>query len=236
MRKLNIYCDESGISKPHRYFGIGSLWIPWDVEFSLRQEIAEFRQRTGMIREFKWTKVSTPKLVYYKQFCDFLNFHQSIEFRCIIVNKGLLDLGRYFKGDKEAGFYTFYHWLLRHRARSSDDNETYYVYAHQRNTRRRSALAALKSICNNGYRKDGGNCDPFKTMESVTSQEDLIQLCDVLTGAVTMTWNKSYKSDAKCALRSHLEDLSGIPGLCWGTNAWARRKFNVWPWRPKERS
>jgi hypothetical protein len=233
LKKYNVYCDESGTTGTCRHFGIGSLWVQWPAEAHLRVEIGAFRARTNMVRELKWEKVSASRVLAYAEFADFLFTQAGVEFRCIVVDKSKVDYHHYFRGDEEAGFYAFYYHVLSQRAkRLCNDGEAYYVYTDERKNRKASRLNTLRIICNRGYRKNGGHAEPFRLVQPVASHtEDLVQLADVLTGAVVSAANAGCTSPAKLALQNFIAEQAHLPSLTVPTGPGAS-KFNIWHWRP----
>lgn len=56
--RYNVYCDEASTHGGVRYMLIGGLWVPWDIERSVRDTISDVRDQHHLRAEMKWTKVS----------------------------------------------------------------------------------------------------------------------------------------------------------------------------------
>ena len=88
------------------------------------------------------------------------------------------------------------------------------------------AAEALDIIANNRFAK----CRPLIEMrvtEHDSKSKPIIQLCDLLLGAVIQSWSRSSSSGNKLKLQTHIASC-----LCWETpnhGTWAKqKKFNVW--------
>jgi hypothetical protein len=81
-----LYCDESGTDKNNFCFGaIHCTPARADI---LDRKVQDFRAKTGLIHELKWTKVSKTLLPEYTEFVDiFLDDHHAT-FRLSRISKG----------------------------------------------------------------------------------------------------------------------------------------------------
>lgn len=229
--RYNIYCDEASTTVA-RYMLIGGLWVPWDVEPTIRASLAGVRARHGLGAEMKWTKVSQRMLQAYQDFVDvFFNIGQ-VSFKCIVLDTHILDYKSYHKGDEELGFYKFYYQLI---SRNLQPGNLYWLYTDERKNRKPYRLAVLKLTVNRWWKKQAG-VEPLRNVEARRSHdEDLIQLADVLLGALGYAWNEQSGSPAKLALAAHLAQRLGWSTLRLATRP-AAHKFNVWKWQPSRTS
>jgi hypothetical protein len=225
--RYNIYCDEASISAA-RYMLIGGLWVPWEREDVLRQELNCVRQEYNLRAEMKWTKVSAAKLAAYKSFVDAFLATDGVQFRCIVVDTHILDHDTFNKGDEELGFYKFYFQLV---SRNLIPGNLYWLYTDARSNRKPYRLAVLKLTVNRWCKREK-KVDPLRNVEPRRSdQEDCIQLADVLLGAVSYHWNGHSESPAKVDLAAHIAAQHGYPHLAVATPRLGAR-FNIWHWQP----
>ena len=227
-RRIHVYADESRINN-NRYMLFGGLWVPSTCELALRDKTKAFRGAERMINELKWCRVSRGKLGEYKRFVDLFFAEPAVRFNCLVVDTQLVDHDTYSGGDDELGFYKFYFQLLSRRLTEGCD---YVIHVDHRNNREGARLPDLLRCVNRWWCKTrGALIEPVQAIRAADSKkEDLIQLCDVMLGAVGYTWNQHEGSPAKLDLVRHLEEHvgrrlnKGMPPHC--------RKFNVWDWRP----
>lgn len=231
---IHVYADESRL-KGDRYMLIGGLWIPAHAEGALRSDIAQLRTDRRLTAELKWTKISRAKIPAYQDLVDLFMAHCEAAFHCIVIDVTLLDYDTFSRGDDELGFYKFYFQLI---SRKLAPGYQYLVFTDARRNRRAYRLDVLKICTNRWWAKQQGipEAAPVRAVEARNSkQEDLIQLTDVLLGAVGYVWNGHAESPAKLNLIQHIEQRLGGVSLGQGTS---RRtpKFNIWHWQPSATS
>lgn len=225
--RYNIYADEASISEA-RYMLIGGLWSSWSIEPSIRSDLQAVREQYRLQAEMKWTKVSSTMLPAYRAFVDTFFGREQLSFRCIVIDTHILDYRRFHRGDKELGFYKFYFQMISRNLTASD---LYWLYTDERRNRRSSRLSTLKITVNRWWQKRAG-VEPLRAIEPRHSHEDdMIQLTDVLLGAISYAWNGRAGSEAKLALSTHIASRMGWPTLQWSTERFAT-KMNIWRWRP----
>ncbi|MGB9594594.1 MAG: DUF3800 domain-containing protein [Anaerolineae bacterium] len=231
---IHVYADESRL-KEERYMLIGGLWVPAPAEAALRADIAKLRAESRLTAEFKWTKVSRAKLSAYQDLVGTFLKHCDAAFHCIVIDVTLLDYSTFSRGDAELGFYKFYFQLISRKLLSGYH---YLVFTDARRNRRAYRLDVLKICTNRWWAKQQGipEAAPVRAVEARNSkEEDLIQLADVLLGAVGYVWNGHAESPAKVDLIGHIEQSLGGVSLGKGTPR-SSCKFNIWHWQPSATS
>ena len=231
---IHVYADESRL-KGERYMLIGGLWVPAPAEPALRGDIARLRIDSHLTAEFKWKKVSRAKLSAYQEMVNIFMKHCEAAFHCIVIDVTFLDYNTFSRGDAELGFYKFYFQLISRKLLSGYH---YLVFTDARRNRRAYRLDVLKICTNRWWAKQQGipEAAPVRAVEARNSkQEDLIQLTDVLLGAVGYVWNGHAESPAKLNLIGHIEQQLGGVSLGKGTPQ-TSRKFNIWHWQPSATS
>ena len=226
----HVYTDESS-TQGKRFMLIGGVWIPATAEGALRADIAQIRAQHSLGREMKWGKVSANKLVGYRRLVDAFFASRHARFKCIVVDTHVVNYRRYSEGDGELGFYKFYFQLL---SRTIEDGCDYVVIAdHRTNTTDLPSFKTLRDCCNGWCARRSRTTvpSPIRSISPRDSKsEDLIQVCDVLLGAVGARFNRDVISLTKLALVEHIEKRVGRPlhNRCWPSV----QKFNVWAWMP----
>lgn len=223
--KFEVYCDETlpdlfTSGKPQgRYLMIGSLWLPAELREDVKSRIADLRQRHGVHGEMKWRKVSPSKAAFYTDLVDlFMSFDLDLRFRCIAVDHQAMNLDLH-NGDAELGFYKFYYQVLHHWI--LDRNE-YTVFCDLKHNRDRTRLHTLQRVLNNANRTS-----TIPEVQSLPSSEVvLLQLCDVLLGAVSARINeRTDLGTAKEGFIAHLERRLNRPRL--SPTHRSEEKFNI---------
>ena len=207
---FEIYCDENrpdllSSQKPlAQYMVIGSLWLKTEDRDVFKKEIHVLREKHKIGGAFKWQKISTSRINFYKALIDwFYEKGEELRFRCIAVEHDKVDLIRYHENNHELGFYKFYYQMLHHWIM---DFNKYAVFCDFKVNRYRDRLHVLKRcLGNSNLSAEVSNVQAIRSKESV-----LIQLCDVLTGITSARLNNSLKrGSAKSEVLEYLETKLG---------------------------
>jgi len=225
--RYNMYCDEASTTDA-RYMLIGGLWVPWKAEPSVRAALSDVRARHNLRAEMKWNKVSRTMLSAYKDFVDVFFTDTSLSFRCIVLDTHILDYKTFHGGDEELGFYKFYFQLV---SRNLLPGNLYWLFTDERKNRKPYRLVVLKLTVNRWWKKQA-DIEPLRAVEPRRSHdEDLIQLADILLGAIAYAWNEQKGSPAKLSLVAYIAQRLGWPTLHIATRPMAA-KVNIWKWQP----
>jgi hypothetical protein len=203
---IEIYCDESnqqllGSTKPtgKRFFLIGGIWLPASKRNEYKEAINSIRQEEHCFGEAKWKTVSPSKLSFYLKLMDFF-FRQEydLRFRCIVVDTQRINLQKYHEADKELGYYKFCYQLLKNWI---EDFNSYSIFLDCKTIRDPHRLAALRS-----YLRAANLFAEIKNIQALPSNDlVLLQLTDVLLGAISAKFNRSVTSEAKLAVIDRIE-------------------------------
>jgi len=240
----HVYCDESR-QTADRYMIIGGVIVAARDLPVLQQALQLFRRAHNLTKELKWTKVTDQKLAEYRALIDLVfSLSGALHFKCIVIDTTVLDHRRYSKGDKEVGFHKLmYQFLLHQFGGYVQEGDKCIVHLDQRNSRYK--LSTLCAILNNGLRKKRKGqikSDVFRNVEAVDSKtSDLMQVADVLMGAIGYHWNNLHvrpgARQAKVLLADYIATKARIPSLAQET-PFGRRSFAIWHFKlrsgPKE--
>lgn len=238
---INIYCDESRYSNPfEQYFLIGCLSLPRDKKPEVDARLKAVRRKFGFMPELKWSNVTSAKLPYLNELLGVF-FSSELEFRAIIVDKSKLKLSPR-KLPTEHTFYKFYYLLLRGLMTAGRD---YYVFVDQRNKSEARSLGELEGYLRGHLHKvnleaksaaEDNTVDPryLRQLQEVSSdQVILIQLLDLLMGAVGYYWNGFRGSDAKVKLIEEILARLGREDLKFSSRLYDK-KWNQFVWQPAQ--
>lgn len=221
-RHINIYCDESRhTSNPEdSYMVIGALSCPRERREELSRQINFIKKEFNTWREFGWKTLSPNRHDFYWTLLDFFAKEPDLCFRCIVVDCNILDHDRFNSGDAELGFYKFYYQMLIHWLKPSF---AYHIYLDWQQNRIQTRFINLRDALK---RKLLGRTR-IECLEPVSSHQlPLIQLTDLLTGAVGYAWNNRTTSETKVSFCNDLAQSAGLDTLRRSTNLNAE-KFNI---------
>jgi hypothetical protein len=197
---INIYCDESchleHDDKPAMV--LGAVWCQGervqDIASALRE--AKFRHGLPPAFETKWGKVSPGKRDFYADVVSLFFDEPALRFRCVIAAKTQLQHDA-FSQDHDTWYYKMYYFLLRRLL--SDRGSLYRVYLDVKDTNSSAKIRKLHEVlCN--YMRDFDQ-RVLDRVQAVHSHEvQLIQLADILTGAVSYAVRDLDTSHAKAAI------------------------------------
>ncbi len=218
--KYEIYCDESGQElfksrKEGDYFAlIGGIWIKAEVRDAIKSAIKELRHEHCIYGEAKWRRVSAHALPFYKSLVD-LFFESELRFRVMVIRSDELNM-RLHENDSELMFYKFYYFMLKGWIEDFCD---YRIFADVRTNRVYGRLKVLKRTL------ERSNLTSTVEVQSIPSSESpIMQLADVLIGAVSYKYHKRSESEPKLNLIRHIEQKLDREISATGQY---ERKFNV---------
>jgi hypothetical protein len=203
---FEVYCDESGqeLFKNHpqgEYYSlIGSIWIKAEDRRKHKDNILAIRKRHNVYGEFKWNRVSNSRLDFYLEIIKWF-FESNIRFRTLVLRADELDAVRFHCNDNELMFYKFYYQLLHHWIL---DFNCYKVFLDTRTNRLHSRLKVLEKCLNSS------NLTSSVVVQALPSNElDLIQIADVLIGAVSYKFHRRESNQAKLQIIREIEQNLG---------------------------
>jgi len=205
--KFEIYCDESYsdlfTSKKNdaKFMVIGGIWVEAQKRIEYKHSINQILKKNGFFGELKWNKILGAKIDLYKQIIDCF-FENDIRYRCIVIEKEKVNLVKYHCSDAELGFYKFYYQLLHHWI---DDFNEYSIFLDNKTNRVSQRQKFLKECLKKSNPSSG-----ILNLQSLKSHQVLmIQIADLLTGAVAAKFNNNIRSQAKKDVVKYLEEKQG---------------------------
>ena len=216
-----VYCDESCVEalfdkESHKYAVIGGVWIPSESRSELKIALNKIKEKYNLLGEMKWQKISPSTIDMYKEIIATFFTSDNIRFRAICINSAILDHNKFNHGSGELGFYKFYYLLIQQWL--VNDN-TYNIFVDYKVNGNRHRVKDLGNILQKT------TMATVKQIQSLPSHESiLIQLADILSGAVASAHNNENTSKAKLAIRSLIEEYLGHK--ITGTSR-LEQKFNI---------
>lgn len=225
---FNIYCDETRVENSEsRYMVIGALVVPRQEKDRIAEKIKKLKVKHKFHQEIKWNKVGDKFDEFYKQLIASFIKEKSLIFRAIIIDKSKIKLDIYHNNDEELAFFKFYYLLLRELL---DDNSLYYIFLDKKPTRDKNRARALKAFLDSHvlYKRDQSQIQHFQAYDS--SENVLMQLCDVLTGIIGYTNNETNPDGFKFTLSQFARENLGVD--LTKTTGRQFQKVNLLKWKP----
>jgi hypothetical protein len=219
---INIYCDESRhTSDPaDAYFVIGGIACPREKKRELVHKVHLLKQKYNTQGEFGWKRLSPNRRDFYFAVLDMFIQEPDLSFRCIVVDKNNLDHDRYNEGDPELGFYKFYYQMLVHWLKPAC---SYHIYLDWQQNKVQHRFSALRDILG---RKLSGRAK-IACLEPVGSKHiPMIEMADLLIGAVGYEWNGRTSSQVKVEFCESLAKSLKISSLKSSTFS-IKDKFDI---------
>lgn len=227
---FNIYCDESSVEgdSKHSYMVIGAFFIPRDKKREFLNNYLKISGKT-QFRELKWSKISQANLSTIKKIIDLFFNTDYANYSCIVVNKKKVDLKSYHQNDKELAFYKFYYLLLKAKMHSGCK---YYIYLDKKPVSLQNRVGVLKYFLSGFIKSERQDCIIKHLQEYSSTENKLIQISDLLTGAVASRFNfpERNKSLYKKEVIKYIETKLNRSLLV--KTGYFESKFNVFIWRP----
>lgn len=233
LRTFSVYCDESchlehdGV--PVMAWGAVTCWES-EVR-AIAEAIRTLKTAHGLKPAFeaKWTKVSPAKTAFYLALIDLFLTDDRLRFRGLVVpDKARLDHAR-FDQSHDDWYYKMYFTMLRpifaapHR---------YRIYLDVKDTRGGPKTRKLHDVLANSL-LDFDRQTVERVQQVRSHESELLQITDLLIGALTYASRGLVTSPAKTAIVELLRERLGQQALS-RTSTFAAVKFNILVWRAQE--
>jgi len=232
-RIFNVYCDESCHLEHDRIpvMAWGAVSCPAEEAHAVAAAIRALKARHSLARNFeaKWSKVSPAKAAFYLALIDLFLADNRLRFRGLVVpDKSKLDHAR-FGQSHDDWYYKMYFTMLRpiftapHR---------YRIYLDVKDTHGGPKTFKLHEVLANSLHDF--DRERVERVQQVRSHEsELLQLTDMLIGALTYANRGLATSTAKIAIIKRLRSQLG-PDVLTRTTPLAAVKFNILVWQAQE--
>lgn len=246
MRELiNIYCDESCHLENDKQsvMSLGAVYCPASKKSKIFQRLFELKKKHNLIPkhkkkpndnrtfyELKWSKVSLSKINYFKDVIDYFFDDDDLYYRVLIVpDKSKLDYEKY-NHTHDTFYYKMYFSMLKVIL---NPDKSHHIYIDIKDTRSKEKVHKLEQVLRND--KYDYSKEIIKKVQQVRSHEvEMIQLTDLLTGAVSYINRGLNNSKAKNLLIDHIKHRANY-SLVKSTLI-RESKFNIFIWEPSKYS
>lgn len=228
---ISIYCDESShieSLKSSTIMGLGALSCWTTHKDQVFNDIRDIKRKHGLSKNFeiKWSKVSSSKVSFYKELVNYYFDTNYLGFRCLIIDKEKLNHTKY--NTTHDDFYYKMIFLLIRELLHTD--KSYKIYLDKKDSNGRKKIEKLHEfLCNKNY--DYKKEIVQSVQEVVSHQIELVQICDLLMGAVCYENRKLDLNMGKVELIKLIKERSGY-SLTKKTLP-SEHKFNILIWEPR---
>lgn len=235
---ISIFCDESCHLEHdgHNIMLLGAVWCPTEAVRPISEAVRALKRQYGLKVpdssshgfEVKWSKVGPAKAEFYEELVRFFLNDERLHFRAVVVpNKASLD-HRAFNQSHDDFYYKLYYTLL---IRLLENRKNFYkIYLDIKDTRGGPKVNKLqKYLC--AALKDQ-DCKILNRVEQIRSHEsEIIQLCDLLLGAISYYNRSEVGSPTKLKLIDTLATYSHpYPRDLSSTSYLSEQKINLFYW------
>jgi hypothetical protein len=228
---INIYCDESCHLENDNYkvMVLGAVWLPEEKKEEIFNRIKEIKLKNGFSASFeiKWNKVSKQKADFYLDLINYFFDDDDFHFRTLVVpDKSILNHSE-FNQTHDDFYYKMYFDLLKIIL---SPDYAFNIYLDIKDTRSQIKIDKLHDVlCNNHYDFEK---KILRKIQQVRSHEvSALQICDLLTGAISYLHRGLDSSKTKLKLINRIKERSGYTLL---NNTLPKEdKMNVFVWKGK---
>jgi Protein of unknown function (DUF3800) len=222
---INIYCDESchleNDGQP--VMVLGALSCPRDSVRVISLAIRDIKRKHKIADNFeiKWAKVSPAQIDFYLELLDYIFEAECLDFRGLVVpNKESLRHTA-FRQSHDVWYYKMYYFLLLHILQPKGN---YCVFLDIKDTQGERKVRNLENYLKKGAR----GLASLRIQQAHSHELTLMQLADLLIGALSYLHRQLSGSPAKLALIDRIKQKSGLT-LNWST-APGRKKYDLFIW------
>jgi hypothetical protein len=227
-RVFNVYCDESCHLENDRQKAmvLGAVWCPLEKTREIAVRIREMKARHDLPPELeiKWVKVSPAKVQFSLDIIDYFFDDDDLHFRSLIVPDKSQLRHEDFKQTHDEWYYKMYFDMLKVILYP---DARYRIYLDYKDTQGATKVAKLYEVlCNNMY---DFSRQIIERLQIVRSNEvEILQMADLLIGAVSYANRDLTTSSAKLALVQRVQKRSGYS--LTRTTLFREDKVNLFVW------
>ena len=198
---INIYCDESCHLEhdQQKVMAIGGIACSNYAKFNVYEDIKKIKEKHSIMsnQEIKWNKVSKGEQTYYEDLINYFFDNELLRFRGVLLpNKSVLRHNE-FSQSHDDFYYRMYYYTISYFLNQEDDIE---VYIDIKDTNSMQKIKKLEEVLHNKARNRSK--EVTKIQEIRSHENSILQLTDLLLGAITYINRDIHTSSAKLQLCS----------------------------------
>lgn len=226
--EYNIYCDESCHLRRDNSntMVLGGIYCTTESAKDFNRDIVDLKVSHGWspTTELKWTQISPSNVMLFLDVIEYFFENDHLRFRGYIA-RGKDELSLEDDAGYNNWYYSIYYRMLEFILDRNLDNK-FNIYIDTKDTIGYSKVRKLQKYFNRHYHKK------IVTRAQLVKSDQiaLLQLADVLIGALSYKNRKLHTSASKLAVIEHIEELSGEDLL--SSVPCRHNKANWYVWTP----
>lgn len=226
---INFYCDESCHleNDESKAMVLGTVYCPSNKRQQIFTRLREIKNEYGIKSEVevKWNKVSKSKFALYKHLIDYFFDDDDLKFRGIVIPDKTKLVHDKFNQTHDQFYYKMYFDLLKMVLSPENSNN---IYIDIKDTRGNEKVKKLRDVLRAEHYDQKKQI--VKKVQQIRSNEvEIMQLTDLLIGALSYLHRDLNSSEAKLNLIKRIQSRSGFSLL---KSTWYNeKKFNILIWR-----
>lgn len=231
IQEYNIYCDESCHleNDKEKAMVLGSIWVPKDKTSNINIRIREIKIKHSLKSDFeiKWHKIGDKKISFYEELIDFFFDNDDLHFRTLVIpDKSKLNHSLHNQTHDDF-YYKMYFDLLKVIL---DPQCGYNIYLDIKDTRSQQKVLKLQDVLRNNHYDFSKQI--IKKIQQVHSREiEILQITDILTGALSYVHRELNTSKAKLKLIARIKERSKYSLI--HSTLYRESKMNIFVWKPR---
>jgi hypothetical protein len=245
---MRIYTDESRINRSQgRYMAIGGIVCSKEVSKKVRKDINNLKQEFNVTEdfEFHFSDIQNANIEIYKRLVDiFFKYYKQklneekgrytkikfreICFEVILIEHEKINHKKFSDGDAELGFFRFYYTLLKNIIdKHYIDKEKIQITIDNITTKNPRIIPNLHTRLQDYL---GVKPTPITIMKQDSKAEVLLQLADIILGAVSFNWSDQVNSNSvrASAKRDIVQYIEFQLKRSLSETNYKTRSFNIW--------
>ncbi|OLA34208.1 MAG: hypothetical protein BHW38_04765 [Firmicutes bacterium CAG:321_26_22] len=226
--EYNIYCDESCHLKSNnsKYMLIGAIYCPKIKVKEINNYIKKLKENYNLSNniELKWNKIDKKTENLYLDIIDYFFNNNDLKFRVMVIDKERLNHKKYNQTENDF-YHKAYYEMLKYII---NRNNSYNIYPDIKDTNsyyyHQVMLNYLKIKILDTNNEIIKKVQPIKSYEA-----PILQINDILIGALSYSYRKLSDNDAKLNIIKKIDSL--YPDNLDETSY--SEKFNIFMWKPR---
>lgn len=226
--EYNVYCDESChlVSNDSKYMLIGAVYCPKYKVKKVNEYIEHLKENYNLSDkiELKWNKIDKKTENLYLDIIDYFFNNNDLKFRVMVIDKERLNHKKYNQTENDF-YHKAYYEMLKYII---NRNNSYNIYPDIKDTNsyyyHQVMLNYLKIKILDTNNEIIKKVQPIKSYEA-----PILQINDILIGALSYSYRKLSDNDAKLNIIKKIDSL--YPYNLDETSY--SEKFNIFMWKPK---
>jgi len=208
LKTINLYCDESSHLnyKDENVMGFAEIECDYSKIKEVNSYLKELKRNFNISehQELKWSKVSKSNLKLYKSFINYFFIDDDLRFRATII-KDKTKL-KFTETNTKSDFY--YKMLYLMIIRVVNPANQYNIYLDIKDTNSAKKINTLQNYLNSTKIEYNVTNTILKVQTIRSYESNLLQLADILLGAIIYHHKKEFKNEAKKELVEYIKSKS----------------------------